>query len=98
MDTILEELDIETHFDLLVVDVEGHEIEVFSSFDLKYWKPSMIIVEMPDLHPDFPKLEVPYLKLKKRIEAASYSIIYKDHINTIFVNDILIDNKIDETE
>lgn len=98
MDTILEELDIETHFDLLVVDVEGHEIEVFSSFDLKYWKPSMIIVEMPDLHPDFPKLEVPYLKLKKRIEAASYSIIYKDHINTIFVNDILIDNKIDEIE
>lgn len=95
MDTILQEIGIQTTFDLLVVDVEGHEVEVFSSFDLNHWRPSMIIVELPDLHPDFPQLEAPYLKLKKSIEAANYSVIYKDHINTIFVIENLIDKKIE---
>lgn len=94
MDTLLTEVELQPNFDLLVVDVEGHEIEVFSAFDIYYWKPSMIIVEMPDLHPDFPQLEKPYMKLKRRIETAGYSVIYKDHINTVFVSESVVELKI----
>lgn len=35
-------------FDLLCIDVEGHDFEVLSSIDLDRWKPYLIVVEMHD--------------------------------------------------
>jgi serine/threonine protein kinase len=40
-----------------VVDVEGHETEVFEGFSLDHWMPQMIILELADFHPDLPSQE-----------------------------------------
>ena len=86
LDSLLKEAKIDPEFELLVVDVEGHETEVFAGFSIEHWKPQMIILELADLHPDFPELEKVCLDLKNHIENNSYKVIYKDHINTIFIS------------
>jgi FkbM family methyltransferase len=86
LDSLLTETKVDPEFELLVVDVEGHETEVFAGFSIEHWKPQMIILELADLHPDFPELEKVCLNLKDQIENHSYKVIYKDHINTIFIS------------
>ena len=44
----MERLEVPKNFDLLVVDVEGKESEIFQTFELNEWKPKMIIVELED--------------------------------------------------
>lgn len=87
LDHFLETQGIEPGLDVLVVDVEGYEPAVFSGFDLARWRPACIIAEIADLHPDLVggRSEAAHLSLS--IVAAGYRIIYKDHINTIFVTD-----------
>jgi FkbM family methyltransferase len=46
LENILREAGIKPGFELLVVDVEGHELSVFQSFDLAEWKPRVMIVEI----------------------------------------------------
>jgi FkbM family methyltransferase len=71
--------------DLLIVDVEGHEAEVFLTFgDMKSF-PRMIIVELVDQHPDLKDFAVSSSDLSKKIQNFGYSIVFKDIINTIFV-------------
>ncbi len=75
-------------FELLVVDVEGGEADVFAGFDLALWRPTMIIVELADVHPDFSKFEDvvgPAAMLRRSILSAGYVEDYVDHINTVFV-------------
>jgi hypothetical protein len=45
LDSILEENNIEVNFDLLSIDVEGHEIELFKGFDIQRWKPKLVLLE-----------------------------------------------------
>jgi FkbM family methyltransferase len=45
LDSILEENNIEANFDLLSIDVEGHEIELFKGFDIQRWKPKLVLLE-----------------------------------------------------
>jgi FkbM family methyltransferase len=45
LDSILEEAQAPAPIDLLSVDVEGHEVEVFRGFDLQRWQPLLILVE-----------------------------------------------------
>lgn len=45
LDSILEDNKIEPSFDLLSIDVEGHEIELFKGFSIKKWKPKLILLE-----------------------------------------------------
>ena len=45
LDSILEEADAPMPIDLLSVDVEGHEVEVFRGFDFGRWQPLLILVE-----------------------------------------------------
>jgi len=93
MDTFLKKYNVPYDFDLLVVDVEGKEHEVFYSFDLNKWKPKMLIIELVDDHEYFQdKLNVinETKKLRNYIELHQYIQIYRDDINTIFIkNDII---------
>jgi FkbM family methyltransferase len=95
LDTLMNKLEVPLNFDLLVVDVEGKEPEVFKTFELKEWNPKMIIVELEDEHPSFKKYEsfVDGIKqLRQYIVDSGYCEIYKDHINTVFVkNEIKLD-------
>jgi FkbM family methyltransferase len=45
LDSILEANQIRPNFDLLSIDVEGHEIELFKGFTLNKWKPKLILLE-----------------------------------------------------
>ena len=93
LDTLMEKLEVPTNFDLLVVDVEGKESEVFETFDLNYWKPKMIIVELEDEHPSFqkyPNFVENIKKLRDTIKRKyNYIEIYKNQWNTVFVQSIL---------
>jgi len=92
METLLNKFNVDKGFDILCVDVEGQEKDVFDSFNLSYWKPKMMIVELEDNHESFQIYEnhvkTPNL-LRKEIINNGYTEIYKDHVNTIFIrNDI----------
>lgn len=87
LDTVLKELALEKTIDVLIVDVEGKEKEVFQGFDLAYWKPRMIIAELAHTHPDLHEISGDDSVLQKYIIENGYSIIYKDSVNTVFLTD-----------
>ena len=90
MDSFLKKHNVPHNFDLLVVDVEGKEQEVFYSFDIEEWKPKMLIIELVDNHSYFTDNSAIVTKVKllrKHIENCNYIEIYKDDINTIFISD-----------
>lgn len=89
LESILNQNKILPFFDLLVVDVEGSEEDIFNSFDLNYWKPKMIIVELIDHHEDF-KLYSDcvnsHKKIRNNILNSNYMELHRDQINTIFIS------------
>lgn len=88
LDTLMQSLGVPKAFDILVVDVEGKEPDIFESFELDEWQPKMLIVELEDEHPSFR----PYRsaidamhKLRCFIIRKNYIEIYRDTINTVFI-------------
>jgi len=45
LDSILEDNKVQPNFDLLSIDIEGHEVELFKGFSIKKWKPKLILLE-----------------------------------------------------
>ena len=45
LDEILEQAGAPTPIDFVSIDVEGHEVEVLSGFDLARWRPRLLLVE-----------------------------------------------------
>ena len=92
LETLLNGQNVQPNFDLLVVDVEGNEESVFESFDLNYWKPKMLIVELIDEHQSFQRytdhVEI-NRNIRNKILDSNYIEVYKDEINTIFVETAL---------
>ena len=86
LNNVLSEASISPNFEVLIVDVEGMESEVFDGFSLQNWKPRMLIVELSDFHPDLPIDREKAFRLYTMILETGYYVIYKDHINTIFVS------------
>lgn len=91
LDTVLKDADVPEGFDLLVVDVEGFEAQVFSGFDLSRWMPKMMIVELADTHPDLLAQRASDHALLQRLLSKGYGVVYKDGINTIFVRHDVLD-------
>jgi FkbM family methyltransferase len=96
-DTFLRKYQVPQNFDLLVIDVEGREEQIFASFDLEEWKPKMLIVELVDEHLEFQNKFRESVeqskKLRSYINSKNYCEIYKDHINTVFIlNDYITSN------
>lgn len=90
LDSLLEQFKVNPGFDILGVDVEGTEHDVFDSFDLEKWKPKMMIVELEDEHNSFQKYQdhvAVHKSLRNKIHSHGYVEIYKDYINTIFVRE-----------
>jgi FkbM family methyltransferase len=81
LDDVLAERNIAPGFDLLVVDVEGFEGEVFAGFDLARWLPSAIIIELSDLAP----LEPSKIQLRDRLLATGYRLLFQDAVNSLYV-------------
>jgi len=87
LDRVLRENGVLQNFDLLVVDVEGFETEIFAGFDLDVWRPKMLIVELTDTHPDLHSTARHDALLGRRLVDAGYIIAHKDWINTVFVRE-----------
>jgi len=85
LDTFIRNHQIQEGFDLLVVDVEGFEAQVFSGFTLAKWRPKMLIVEITDTHPHIRSNAKSDALLGQMIISAEYEIAYKDCINTVFI-------------
>lgn len=91
LDNTLEECRAPIGFDVLVIDVEGHEQQVLDGFSINKWKPKMIIIEIQDEHPDF--LALPnadeflarFKKVRETIESAGYSLLFKNIVNSVYV-------------
>jgi FkbM family methyltransferase len=86
---VLNEVGVPKFFELLVVDVEGFEEEVFNSFSLKEWRPRMMIVELNDLHVSFSSMAALQYSSKRTrdyIIASGYYQVYADAINSVFVS------------
>ena len=45
LNDLLEKYKIKRGFELLSIDIEGNELDVLKGFDIKYWKPKIIIIE-----------------------------------------------------
>lgn len=96
LDAYLERQKVPEGFDLLVVDVEGTTPDVFAGFDIKRWMPKMLIVELFDLHPIFGGSRRSDMQLRRKILETGYETIYKDSINTIFVQSKILDAEVDD--
>lgn len=86
LDFLLDAMSVPKEFDLLVVDVEGTETEVFAGLN-ESWRPKVMIVEIEDEHSDLAKFEDVKARaeeLRKTIERRGYREFWRDPINTIF--------------
>jgi FkbM family methyltransferase len=85
LEEYLVEHSVESGFNLLVVDVEGDEWDVFRNFDLGNWMPQMVIVELHDQNDDYIFLREECNNLVSYFDEYGYKVIYKDFSNTICV-------------
>ena len=74
-------------FDLLSIDVEGHELEVLKGFDLTKFSPKVIVIEYLDLNVS--KLEIKNLNIEEILNTEIYK--YLTSRNYILVNSIYSD-------
>ncbi len=78
--------------DFVSIDVEGHELDVIKGFDLKKYKPKVIIIEFLDL--SLKKLEIKNLNIKNFLKSEiyqymidkNYTLVNLIHSDLIFVN------------
>jgi len=82
-----------TKINLLSVDVEGHELQVFEGLDFNLYKPEVIVVEVLDLN--VKKLEIKNLSIENLLNTELYKfLISKNYIlvNCIY-SDLIFINK-----
>lgn len=89
LERVLTDHNVPKNFDILIVDVEGNERDVLNSFSISEWKPKMMIIEIEDENENYQKFPDFIEKCKNlRMEIISYGYkeIYRDDINTIFID------------
>jgi len=94
LDVLLEEANAPIGFDVLVIDVEGAEEKVVRGFDIAKWRPKVILIELEDEHPDFRdniRVVSSVTAIREIIELAGYAILFKDHINSLYVRSDVLD-------
>ena len=86
LNNILQTNQFPKNFDLLVIDVQGAELDVIKGIDLNIWKPQMIIIE---LHEDnqYDSLKTNNKEIIEILERGNYKKIFKDENNSIFVQE-----------
>ena len=71
--------------DILVVDVEGHELSVLNGLSIAQNKPSIIIIELQEVQHGQSALSSSYAQARIMLHQNQYICIYADLINTVFV-------------
>jgi FkbM family methyltransferase len=88
LDDILQSNQIAPAFDILVVDTEGFEGDVFRGFSLETWLPKLVVIELADTTSAMGRIAsitADEHVIRDRFANAGYSVAYADHANTIFV-------------
>ena len=91
LNNVLYENNIKPNFDIFILDCEGSEEETLEFFDIKYWKPKMVIVETLEIRDDAERsiLDMKNGNFYKYCDdlfiGFGYKKIYVDHVNTIYV-------------
>ena len=91
LDTILEEANI-NNIDVMVLDVEGYEVNVFKGFNINHYKPKMIIIEIGDQFADYvnnAKIMEKFATLRNILSDAGYKLICNDVVDNVYVVDEL---------
>ena len=84
----------DSSFDLLSIDVEGHELEVLKGFNLVKFSPNVIVVEYLDLNVS--KLEIKNLSIEDILDTEIYKyLISKNYIlvNSIYSDLVFVNKK-----
>lgn len=87
LDNILEENSI-TNIDILVLDVEGYEEYVLKGFSIANYNPSIFIIEIADLHPDFINNNImmaKYKKLREYFSINNYTLLINDVVDNVYI-------------
>jgi hypothetical protein len=85
---------IDKNFDLLSIDVEGHELQVFEGLDFTKFAPNVIVVEYLDLN--VKKLEIKNLSIDRIFNSDIYKfLISKNYtlVNCIYSDLIFVNKK-----
>jgi len=75
LDDILEEVKAPVPIDFVSIDVEGHEVEVLSGFDLARWRPRLLLIED----------HVTNLATHRSLARAGYRLIRRTGLNGWYV-------------
>lgn len=91
LDSLLEENKIEPNFDVFILDVEGYEEEVLKGFSLDYYKPKIIVIEIPDQHSDFIHNQKFLEKCSRirRVLNTNYKLVIKDIVDNVYIRNDL---------
>lgn len=81
---ILQETAIAPGFDLFILDVEGNEYEALLGFDIAYYRPQVMIIELHDLIPDHPMAAL-HAETRRYIQNQNYRPYLIEGVNTIFL-------------
>jgi FkbM family methyltransferase len=87
LDVLLKENKISPDFDVFILDVEGYEEQVLKGFSLDIYRPKIIVIEIPDEHPDFIH-NINFLNKCKRIRTIlnkNYQLIMKDIVDNVYI-------------
>lgn len=84
LDYVLELCKVSRHFELLVIDVEGAELDVLNGFSLYYWLPQMVIIETHELHHNT-KLGCNAPRINDLMAGALYTKIHTDIWNSVYI-------------
>lgn len=85
LEIYLEEHEVKPDFELLVIDVEGHEWNTLHNFNIQKWQPQMVIIELHDQNDDYPLIRENCNKIVRYFDENNYKVIFKDFTNTIYV-------------
>ncbi|MES2414581.1 MAG: FkbM family methyltransferase [Pseudomonadota bacterium] len=75
LDHILEANGAPVGFDLLSIDIEGHELVALSGFSFARWKPRLVLIEDHVIH----------LKKHRLMEASGYRLLLRTGLNSWYV-------------
>jgi FkbM family methyltransferase len=87
LDNELLRLNTPDTFDLLVVDVEGSEMDVLDEFDIDFYAPTMAIIETHEKYHD-ERLSAKSVDIDEYMDVAGYQKIYSDRINSVYIREI----------
>jgi len=91
LDDILIENKI-SEIDIMVLDVEGFEENVLKGFSISTYRPKIIIIEIPDQHPDMiqnPVCVEKYQRLRSYFTENYYELIANDIVDNVYVDGLI---------